>query len=141
MRILHTMLRVGDLDRSIDFYTNVLGMRELRRKDYPDGKFTLAFVGYGDEAENTVLELTCNWGVDKYDLGTGFGHIAIEVPDVYAACEKMRAAGGKVIRDAGPMNAGTTIIAFLEDPDGYQIELIGEDHHRKQADADVVDAQ
>ena len=130
MRILHTMLRVGDLDRSLDFYTQVLGMRELRRKDYPDGQFTLAFVGYQDEADGAVLELTYNWGVDKYELGTAFGHIALEVPDVYAACEKMRAAGGKIIREAGPMNAGTTIIAFLEDPDGYQIELIGEKHQR-----------
>lgn len=130
MRILHTMLRVGDLDRAIAFYTEVLGMRLLRRKDYPEGKFTLAFVGYGDEKENTVLELTYNWGVDKYELGNAFGHIALEVPDVYAACEKMRTAGGKIIREAGPMNAGTTIIAFLEDPDGYQIELIGADHKR-----------
>ena len=130
MRILHTMLRVGDLERSIAFYTNVLGMQLLRRKDYPAGKFTLAFIGYGDESENAVLELTYNWGVDQYELGTAFGHIALEVPDVYAACEKMRAAGGKIIREAGPMNAGTTIIAFLEDPDGYQIELIGEKHQR-----------
>jgi len=124
------MLRVGDLERSIAFYTNVLGMQLLRRKDYPAGEFTLAFIGYGNETENTVLELTYNWGVDKYELGTAFGHIALEVPDVYAACEKMRAAGGKIIREAGPMNAGTTIIAFLEDPDGYQIELIGEKHQR-----------
>ncbi len=130
MRILHTMLRVGDLERSIAFYTNVLGMQLLRRKDYPAGEFTLAFIGYGDETDQTVLELTYNWGVDKYELGTAFGHIALEVPDVYAACEKMRAAGGKIIREAGPMNAGTTIIAFLEDPDGYQIELIGEKHQR-----------
>ena len=130
MRILHTMLRVGDLDRSVAFYTNVLGMRELRRKDYPDGDFTLAFLGYGDESESTVLELTYNWGTDQYELGSGFGHIAIEVPDVYKACEKMREAGGKIIRDAGPMNAGSTIIAFLEDPDGYQVELIGEKHER-----------
>lgn len=125
MRILHTMLRVGDLEKSIEFYTRVLGMQELRRKEYPNGKFTLAFVGYGDEASHTVLELTYNWGVDHYDIGTGFGHIAIGVPDVYEACEKMRQMGGKIIREAGPMNAGTTIIAFLEDPDGYQIELIG----------------
>jgi lactoylglutathione lyase len=124
------MLRVGDLERSIAFYTNVLGMKLLRRKDYPAGEFTLAFIGYGDETDNTVLELTYNWGKDKYELGTAFGHIALEVPDVYAACEKMRAAGGKIIREAGPMNAGTTIIAFLEDPDGYQIELIGADHQR-----------
>ena len=130
MRILHTMLRVGDLERSIAFYSNVLGMQLLRRKDYPAGEFTLAFIGYGDETDQTVLELTYNWGVDQYELGTAFGHIALEVPDVYAACEKMRAAGGKIIREAGPMNAGTTIIAFLEDPDGYQIELIGEKHQR-----------
>ena len=125
MRMLHTMLRVGDLDKSIAFYTEVLGMKELRRNDYPDGKFTLAFVGYGDEASNTVLELTYNWGVDSYEIGTAYGHIAIGVPDVYEACEKMKKSGGKIIRDAGPMNAGKTIIAFLEDPDGYQIELIG----------------
>ncbi len=125
MRILHTMLRVGDLDKSIEFYTKILGMKELRRKEYPDGKFTLAFLGYGDEANNTVLELTYNWGVENYELGTAFGHLAIGVPDVYEACEKMKAMGGKIIRDAGPMNAGTTIIAFLEDPDGYEIELIG----------------
>ena len=130
MRILHTMLRVGDLEKSIAFYTQVLGMKELRRKDYPDGKFTLAFLGYGNENEHTVLELTYNWGVDNYDIGTAFGHIAIEVPDVYQACDKMRKAGGKIIRDAGAMNAGSTIIAFLEDPDGYQIELIGEGHKR-----------
>ncbi|TXH68214.1 MAG: lactoylglutathione lyase [Thiothrix sp.] len=125
MRILHTMLRVGDLDRSVQFYTQVLGMRELSRQDYPAGEFTLVFLGYGEKSTSTVLELTYNWGVSTYELGTAFGHIAIEVPDVYAACEKMRAAGGKIIREAGPMNAGTTIIAFLEDPDGYQIELIG----------------
>ena len=125
MRLLHTMLRVGNLQRSIDFYTGVLGMRLLRQKDYPDGKFTLAFVGYGDERDNTVIELTCNWDTDHYDLGTGYGHIAIEVDDVYEAVEELRNRGGKVIRDAGPMNAGTTIIAFVEDPDGYPIELIG----------------
>ncbi|WP_297529269.1 lactoylglutathione lyase [Thiohalobacter sp.] len=125
MRILHTMIRVGDLDRSIRFYTEVLGMKLLRRKDYPDGKFTLAFVGYGDESENTVIELTYNWGVDSYELGTGFGHIAIEVDDVHAATEEIRNRGGKIIREAGPMNAGTTIIAFVEDPDGYPIEMIG----------------
>ncbi|WJW76043.1 lactoylglutathione lyase [Thiohalobacter sp. IOR34] len=125
MRILHTMIRVGDLDRSIRFYTEVLGMKLLRQKDYPGGKFTLAFVGYGDESENTVLELTYNWGVDHYELGTGFGHIAIEVDDVHQATEEIRRRGGKIIRDAGPMNAGTTIIAFVEDPDGYPIELIG----------------
>ena len=128
MRMLHTMLRVGDLDKSIAFYSEVLGMTELRRNDYPDGEFTLAFMGYGDEKENTVLELTHNWGVESYELGTAYGHIAIEVEDVYKACEKMKQTGGKVIRDAGPMNAGSTIIAFLEDPDGYQIELIGKKH-------------
>ncbi len=125
MRLLHTMIRVGNLERSIDFYTNVLGMKLLRQKDYPDGKFTLAFLGYGPESETCVLELTYNWGVDSYDLGNGFGHIAIEVDDVYKAVEEIRARGGKIIREAGPMNAGTTIIAFVEDPDGYQIELLG----------------
>jgi lactoylglutathione lyase len=119
------MLRVGNLQRSIDFYTGVLGMRLLRQKDYPDGKFTLAFVGYGDETDNAVIELTYNWDTDHYELGTGYGHIAIEVDDVYEAVEELRNRGGKVIRDAGPMNAGTTIIAFIEDPDGYPIELIG----------------
>ncbi len=122
------MLRVGNLQRSIDFYTNVLGMKLLRRKDYPDGRFTLAFVGYGDESENTVIELTYNWDTDRYDLGSGYGHIAIEVDDVYEAVEELRSRGGKIIRDAGPMNAGTTIIAFIEDPDGYPIELIGRKH-------------
>jgi lactoylglutathione lyase len=125
MRILHTMLRVGDLERSIKFYTEVLGMKLLRRKDYPDGKFTLAFIGYGDESENTVIELTYNWDTDRYDLGTGYGHIALEVDDVYRATDEIRQRGGKIIRDAGPMNAGTTIISFVEDPDGYPIELIG----------------
>ena len=125
MRLLHTMLRVGNLDRSIEFYTNVLGMQLLRRKDYPDGKFTLAFVGYGEEADNTVIELTYNWDTDSYDLGNAYGHIAIEVDDVYAAVDQLRKRGGKVIREAGPMNAGTTILAFVEDPDGYQIELLG----------------
>ena len=128
MRILHTMLRVGDLDRSIKFYTEVLGMKLLRQKDYPDGKFTLAFVGYGEEKDNTVIEMTYNWGVDSYELGGGFGHIALEVDDVYKATEEIKNRGGKIIRDAGPMNAGTTIIAFVEDPDGYQIELIGKKH-------------
>ena len=125
MRLLHTMLRVGNLDASIEFYTGVLGMKLLRRKDYPDGKFTLAFVGYGDEDENTVIELTHNWGTEHYHLGEGYGHIAIEVDDVYAAADEVKQRGGKVIREAGPMNAGTTIIAFIEDPDGYQIELLG----------------
>ena len=125
MRILHTMLRTGDLERSVRFYTEVLGMRLLRQKDYPDGKFTLAFLGYGDESDNTVIELTYNWGVDSYEMGSGYGHIAIEVDDVYKATEDIRAHDGKILREAGPMNAGTTIIAFVEDPDGYPIELIG----------------
>ena len=125
MRLLHTMLRVGDLDRSIGFYTDILGMRLLRKQDYPDGKFTLAFIGYGDETDKTVIELTYNWGVDKYDIGDGYGHIAIEVDDVYKAADAIQQRGGKILRPAGPMNAGTTIIAFVEDPDGYPIELIG----------------
>ena len=125
MRLLHTMLRVGELQRSIDFYTKVLGMKLLRQKDYPDGKFTLAFVSYGDESDNTAIELTHNWDTDQYDIGSGFGHLAIEVDDVYQATDKIRQQGGKIIRDAGPMNAGNTIIAFVEDPDGYQIELLG----------------
>ena len=128
MRILHTMLRVGDLNKSLQFYTEVLGMKLLRQKDYPDGEFTLAFIGYGDESDNTVIELTHNWGTDSYDIGTGYGHIALEVDDVYAATDEIRNRGGKIIREAGPMNAGTTIIAFVEDPDGYQIELIGKKH-------------
>lgn len=125
MRILHTMIRVIDLDKSIKFYTDILGMKLLRKKDYPDGKFTLAFVGYNNESEDAVIELTHNWDTDKYELGNAFGHIAIEVDDVYQACDEMKKSGGKIIRDAGPMNAGTTIIAFVEDPDGYEIELIG----------------
>ena len=124
MRILHTMLRVGDLDRSIAFYTEVLGMRLLRRTDYPTGKFTLAFVGYQDESEAAALELTHNWGVESYELGTAYGHIALEVPDAYAACEAIKARGGKVVREAGPMMHGKTVIAFVEDPDGYKVELI-----------------
>lgn len=125
MRILHTMLRVGDLERSVRFYTEVLGMSLLRQNEYPDGEFTLAFLGYGNESENTVIELTYNWGTENYDLGNAFGHLALEVDDVYQAADEIRQAGGKILRDAGPMNAGTTIIAFVEDPDGYQIELIG----------------
>ncbi|HQY47012.1 MAG TPA: lactoylglutathione lyase [Usitatibacteraceae bacterium] len=124
MRILHTMIRVGDLDRSIRFYTEVLGMKVLRRKDYPDGKFTLAFVGYGDEADTAVIELTHNWDTKSYDLGNGFGHIAVAVPDAYKACEDATARGGKVTRPAGPMKHGSTVIAFVEDPDGYKIEFI-----------------
>ncbi len=130
MRLLHTMLRVGNLEKSIQFYTQVLGMTLIRQKEYPKGEFTLAFLGYGDEESNTVLELTYNWGVASYELGTGYGHIAIEVPDVYATADAIKAGGGKIIREAGPMNAGNTIIAFAEDPDGYQIEFIGENHVR-----------
>lgn len=133
MRILHTMLRVGNLDASIAFYTEVLGMRLLRRKDYPEGKFTLAFVGYQDESEGPALELTHNWGVERYELGTGYGHIALEVPDAAAACAQIKARGGKVTREAGPMKHGTTVIAFVEDPDGYKVELI----ERRPASADV----
>jgi len=126
MRMLHTMYRVTDLEKSLSFYTDVLGMRLLRRKDYPEGRFTLAFVGYGDEAENTVLELTHNWDTDQYDLGTGYGHIAIEVDDVYEACDQIKARGGEVVREAGPMKNSTsgTILAFVRDPDGYMIELL-----------------
>jgi len=124
MRILHTMLRVGDLDRSIAFYTEILGMRVLRRQDYPGGRFTLAFVGYGPESEGAVLELTHNWDTTAYEIGNGFGHVAIEVNDAYAACQQIRGRGGKVVREAGPMKHGTTVIAFVEDPDGYRIELI-----------------
>ena len=124
MRLLHTMLRVGDLERSLDFYTGVLGMRLLRRKDYPEGKFTLAFVSYQEEIAGAAIELTHNWGVETYDIGTGFGHIALEVDDAYAACADIKSRGGKVTREAGPMKGGTTVIAFVEDPDGYKIELI-----------------
>ena len=124
MRLLHTMLRVGDLDRSLAFYQQVLGMKLLRQKDYPEGRFTLAFVGYGSEADTTVLELTHNWDTGSYDLGNGYGHIAIEVDDAAAACTAVREKGGKVTREAGPMKHGTTVIAFAEDPDGYKIELI-----------------
>ncbi len=124
MRILHTMLRVGDLDRSLAFYTDVLGMHLLRRKDYPEGKFTLAFVGYQDESEGVVLELTHNWDTAQYDLGNGYGHVALAVEDACKACEDIKSRGGKVVREAGPMKHGSTVIAFVEDPDGYKIELI-----------------
>jgi lactoylglutathione lyase len=124
MRILHTMLRVGNLERSLAFYTEVLGMRLLRRKDYPEGRFTLAFVGYQDESSGAVLELTHNWDTENYDLGSGFGHIAIEVDDAYQTCDLVRQRGGKVVREAGPMKHGTTVIAFVEDPDNYKIEFI-----------------
>ena len=127
MRMLHTMLRVGDLDRSIQFYTEVLGMRLLRRSDRPDQKYTLAFVGYDDEESAAVLELTYNYGVDKYEMGTAYGHVAIAVPDAYKACEEVKKRGGAVTREAGPVKGGTTVIAFVQDPDGYKIELIQRD--------------
>lgn len=123
-RFLHTMLRVGDLQRSVDFYTRLLGMKELRRRDVPDGKYTLAFVGYGDEESSSVIELTYNYGVTSYEIGTAFGHLAIGVPDVAATCETLRKAGAKITREPGPVKFGTTIIAFVEDPDGYKIELV-----------------
>ncbi len=124
MRILHTMLRVGNLEKSLDFYCNILGMKLLRQKDYPGGEFTLAFVGYGDEADTAVLELTHNWGVDAYDLGNAYGHIALEVDDIYATCDDIRTKGGIISREPGPMKHGTTVIAFVQDPDGYKVELI-----------------
>jgi lactoylglutathione lyase len=124
MRLLHTMLRVGDLERSLAFYTDVLGMKLLRRKDYPEGRFTLAFVGYADESEQAAIELTHNWDTASYDLGNGFGHLAVSVPDAAAACAAVRAKGGKVTREAGPMKFGGSVIAFAEDPDGYKIEFI-----------------
>ena len=124
MRMLHTMLRVGDLDESLKFYCDVLGMKLLRKKDYPGGEFTLAFVGYGDESDHTVLELTYNWGVDQYELGDAYGHIAIGVDDIYGTCEQIKERGGKVVREPGPMKHGSTVIAFVQDPTGYKIELI-----------------
>ena len=124
MRILHTMLRVGDLERSLAFYTGVLGMELLRRQDYPEGRFTLAFVGFAPESDQAALELTHNWDTKRYELGSGFGHVAIEVPDAYAACAEIKRKGGVVAREAGPMKHGTTVIAFVQDPDGYKIELI-----------------
>jgi lactoylglutathione lyase len=130
MRILHTMLRVGDLERSIRFYTEVLGMSLLSRKDYPEGKFTLAFLGYGKNPEHAEIELTHNWGVERYELGNAYGHIALGVDDIYKVCDRIRAAGGKITREPGPMKHGTTVIAFLEDPDGYKVELIEESSRR-----------
>lgn len=124
MRMLHTMLRVGNMERSLKFYTEILGMKMLRQHDYPEGRFSLAFVGYGDEIDHTVIELTHNWDTEHYDLGNGYGHIALEVDDAYAACEQVKKAGGKVVREAGPMKHGTVVIAFIEDPDGYKIEFI-----------------
>ena len=127
MRMLHTMLRVGNLEKSLKFYTEVLGMTLLRQRDYEEGRFTLAFVGYGDEMNTTVLELTHNWDTAQYELGTAYGHIAIAVDDAYQACEDIKTRGGKVVREAGPMKGGITVIAFVEDPDGYKIELIQQD--------------
>lgn len=124
MQLLHTMLRVGNLEESLKFYTEVLGMKLLRQKEYPEGKFTLAFVGYGEESDHTVLELTYNWGVEEYNLGNAYGHIAIGVDDIYATCDEIKARGGKVSREPGPMKHGSTVIAFVEDPDGYKVELI-----------------
>lgn len=124
MRLLHTMLRVGNLEESLKFYCELLGMKLLRQKDYPGGEFTLAFIGYGDESQNTVIELTYNWGVEKYDLGNAYGHIALGVDDIYTTCEAIKEQGGKVTREPGPMKHGSTVIAFVEDPDGYKIELI-----------------
>ncbi|MCL6359067.1 lactoylglutathione lyase [Pectobacterium sp. S5] len=128
MRLLHTMLRVGDLQRSIDFYTQILGMRVLRTSENTEYKYTLAFVGYTEESEGAVIELTYNWGIDSYDLGNAYGHIALGVDDVAATCERIRKAGGNVTREAGPVKGGTTVIAFIEDPDGYKIELIENAH-------------
>ena len=125
MRLLHTMLRVTDLEQSVEFYTSTLGMQLLRKKDYPEGRFTLAFLGYGPESEHTALELTHNWDQAHYDLGDAFGHIAIEVEDVYAACEEIKSKGGTIVREAGPMKHGSTVLAFVKDPDGYMIELLG----------------
>lgn len=127
MRMLHTMIRVGNMERSLQFYTEVLGMKLLRQEEFPDGKFSLAFVGYGGEEDNTVIELTHNWDTDSYDLGNGYGHIAIAVPDAAAACAEVKKRGGKVIREAGPMMHGTLVLAFVEDPDGYKIEFLEQD--------------
>ncbi|MEW6441004.1 MAG: lactoylglutathione lyase [bacterium] len=127
MRILHTMIRVTNMEESLKFYTEVLGMKLLRKKDYPTGKFTLAFVGYGNESDESAIELTHNWDVDHYEMGNAYGHIALEVDDVYEACEKIRSQGGRVVREAGPMKGGSTVLAFVEDPDGYKIELLGKE--------------
>lgn len=143
MRMLHTMLRVGNLEESLKFYCEVLGMKLLRQKDYPGGEFTLAFVGYGDESDHTVLELTYNWGVEEYDLGNAYGHIALGVDDIYATCDAIKARGGKVVREPGPMKHGSTVIAFVEDPNGYKVELIQLSSHsstQKQQDKVKVEA-
>lgn len=135
MRILHTMIRVGNLDRSLRFYTQVLGMTQISRKDYPAGRFTLAFVGYGANPDHAEIELTHNWDQDSYDIGTGFGHIALGVTDIHGVCDKIRTAGGKITREPGPMKHGTTVIAFVEDPDGYKIELIDETSRQRSTTA------
>lgn len=129
MRMMHTMLRVGDLDRALGFYCDVLDMKLLRRKDYPEGRFTLAFVGYGDESDSTVLELTHNWDTPAYEQGSAYGHIAVGVDDVYATCDRIRARGGRIVREAGPMKGGTTVLAFVEDPDGYKVEILHDVPH------------
>nr|WP_017306318.1 lactoylglutathione lyase [Spirulina subsalsa] len=136
--MLHTMIRVSNLEESLKFYCDILGMKLLRQKDYPGGEFTLAFVGYGDESENTVIELTYNWGTDHYDLGNGFGHIALGVDDIYQTCETIKARGGKVVREPGPMKHGSTVIAFVEDPNGYKIELIQISSQGKGAEKEVA---
>ncbi|MEM1168445.1 MAG: lactoylglutathione lyase [Cyanobacteria bacterium P01_H01_bin.35] len=138
MRLLHSMLRVGNLEESLKFYCDVLGMKLLRQKDYPGGEFTLAFVGYGDESDHTVLELTYNWGTDKYDLGNAYGHIALGVDDIYSTCEQIKAQGGKVTREPGPMKHGSTVIAFVEDPNGYKVELIELSTHSSSSEKEVA---
>jgi len=140
MRLLHTMLRVNNLEESLKFYCDVLGMKLLRQKDYPGGEFTLAFVGYGDESDHTVLELTYNWGTDKYDLGNAYGHIALGVDDIYSTCEQIKAQGGKVTREPGPMKHGSTVIAFVEDPNGYKVELIELNTHSSTSEKEVATA-
>ncbi|NEQ40180.1 MAG: lactoylglutathione lyase [Okeania sp. SIO3I5] len=140
MRLLHTMLRVNNLEESLKFYCDVLGMKLLRQKDYPGGEFTLAFVGYGDESDHTVLELTYNWGTDKYDLGNAYGHIALGVDDIYSTCEQIKAQGGKVSREPGPMKHGSTVIAFVEDPNGYKVELIDLSSHSSSSEKEVATA-
>ena len=138
MRLLHTMLRVNNLEESLKFYCDVLGMKLLRQKDYPGGEFTLAFVGYGDESDHTVLELTYNWGTDKYDLGNAYGHIALGVDDIYSTCEQIKAQGGKVTRAPGPMKHGSTVIAFIEDPNGYKVELIQLSSHSSSSEKEAA---
>ncbi|MGB3190331.1 MAG: lactoylglutathione lyase [Limnoraphis sp.] len=140
MRLLHTMLRVGNLEESKKFYCDILGMKLLRQKDYPGGEFTLAFVGYGDEADHSVIELTYNWGTDHYDIGDGYGHIALGVEDIYSTCDQIKAAGGKVTREPGPMKHGSTVIAFVQDPDGYKIELIQLSTHSSTPEKETATA-